>query len=105
MIVILSPAKSMGSETFLNNLPRSIGLFKDSSIKIISVCKDIEKDEMIKLMKISSNIADLNISRFVNFKVAESESLSDEEIIYNNFKQCGAVFDVKLNKLKYPNII
>ena len=67
MIVLLSPAKTLDySESILgtHTEPR---LLKDSS-KLVKVLKKKTVDDIKQLMKVSDNIANLNVARYKEFK-------------------------------------
>ena len=75
MITLLSPAKRMNEEKLnLNfNLTSSTLLFKDKTQKLADKLKKLDEVDLIEMMKVSSNIAKLNVTRYQNFDKAKEK--------------------------------
>jgi len=67
MIVLLSPAKTLDYSVSTLGTHTKPRLLKDSR-KLVSVLKEKTSADIKKLMKVSDNIANLNVERFQQFK-------------------------------------
>ena len=67
MLAILSPAKTMKFDEGRNHPAASSPKFLSESRKLAKVLKKYSKPELMELMSISENLADLNTERFKNF--------------------------------------
>lgn len=83
MKILLSPAKSI-NENALNISDSTIPVFQKESSKIVNRIKKLKSKDLQELMSVSKDIADLNVTRFKNWKKSDSE---DEKLI-----QAGSAF-------------
>lgn len=67
MITLISPAKTLDLSTTDLNL-HSQPEFKTNTMELVSIMKKKSSSELMKLMDISENLAQLNRERFKNFK-------------------------------------
>ncbi|MAU40518.1 MAG: peroxide stress protein YaaA [Kordiimonas sp.] len=67
MLVVVSPAKKLDFEENFSSLPHSQPDFLDQSEELIEVARDLSREDIASLMKISDNLADLNYQRYRHF--------------------------------------
>jgi uncharacterized protein len=67
MITLISPAKTLDLSTTDLNL-HSQPEFKTNTMELVAIMKKKSSSELMKLMDISENLAQLNRERFLNFK-------------------------------------
>lgn len=86
MITLISPAKSMNFETQLNNIKASEATFKDKTKELLSICKNLSKNDISKIMGVSAKIAELNYERFQDFDNLPSKQaiFAYNGDVYNN---------------------
>jgi hypothetical protein len=68
MKILLSPAKSLDYESLLPTTKHTKARFVNSAVELNEVLKNKSEKEIAKLMKISSNLADLNYERYARFQ-------------------------------------
>ena len=64
MLIVLSPAKSLDFETPLTIKKFSDPCLNDEAASLIAILKNFDADQISGLMKISENLAKLNVDRF-----------------------------------------
>lgn len=64
MLILLSPAKTLDFETAPRTSQVSTPAFLDESAQLIETLKKYKPKQLVKLMKISDNLAELNADRF-----------------------------------------
>lgn len=67
MISVLSPAKKLNFERMTRNCEATQPTFKKEAAKLATIASKLNSIELSKLMKISSNLAQLNKKRFDQF--------------------------------------
>lgn len=67
MIFIISPAKTMDFESKVKFDFATKPLFENQVIELIENCRNLEIEDIKKLMSVSSKLAELNFARFQNF--------------------------------------
>jgi len=65
--VLLSPSKTMDFKLQCTVKNNSIPVFIKESQELIDILRQLDKDELIKLMKISPSLASINYQRFKNW--------------------------------------
>jgi cytoplasmic iron level regulating protein YaaA (DUF328/UPF0246 family) len=68
MLVLLSPSKTQNFEPLSQKLKCSLPTYKAEVSQLISSLKDLNQNEIGRLMSISPKLAELNYLRFQNFK-------------------------------------
>lgn len=68
MIVVISPAKTLELERTLPYKEYSIPLFVDDTKVLVSILKKKKPSELMTLMEISKDLAELNYSRYQSWK-------------------------------------
>jgi cytoplasmic iron level regulating protein YaaA (DUF328/UPF0246 family) len=68
MIIILSPAKSLDFETPIATPRHTEPELLDDAQTLVDQMKDYDVDGLMSLMKISEDLAELNVDRFQNFE-------------------------------------
>ncbi len=68
MIIILSPAKSLDFETPLNTTRFTTPELLDDSKVLVEQMKDYDVNGIMKLMRVSEEIAELNVDRYQHFE-------------------------------------
>jgi cytoplasmic iron level regulating protein YaaA (DUF328/UPF0246 family) len=81
MIIIISPAKSLNFDSVLMLEKSTEPRFLVQCNELMDELKTMNSYEIMKLMKVSKNIADLNIERFNKFK--ESNEVKQAIFAYN----------------------
>ena len=64
MITLISPAKTLDFDTEINTQISTGYLFKKESIEIASRLKELSRNDISSLMKLSEKLADINFQRF-----------------------------------------
>lgn len=64
MLIVLSPAKSLDFETPIKVKISSDPFLKTEAASLIAILKDLDVNQIGSLMKISANLANLNVERF-----------------------------------------
>lgn len=67
MLAVVSPAKKLDFETDVPEMAVSQPAFLDDSEELIEVARKKSRSDLMKLMGISENLADLNYQRFQHF--------------------------------------
>ena len=73
MIVIISSAKTQNVVP-LSNLPMSQPLLLDKTKKLVRRCREMSRDEIRKIMKVSEKLADSTYLRFQDFSIPHHET-------------------------------
>jgi cytoplasmic iron level regulating protein YaaA (DUF328/UPF0246 family) len=74
MIMCLSPAKDLDFDRRGLPLPVTQPVFLTESALLVDQLRELSKDELMRLMKISGRLADLNAKRYSSWKVPFDES-------------------------------
>ncbi|MCC9622768.1 peroxide stress protein YaaA [Thalassospira sp. MA62] len=69
MLAVVSPAKKLDFETNAPEMKVSQPVFLDDTQELIDVARQKSRSDLMKLMGISENLADLNYQRFQHFSV------------------------------------
>lgn len=69
MLIVLSPAKSLDFETPIKHKKSSDPVLIDDAATLITILKDLNAIQIGALMKISTNLAELNVNRFENWSL------------------------------------
>jgi cytoplasmic iron level regulating protein YaaA (DUF328/UPF0246 family) len=69
MIILLSPSKTLDFETKNSLKDYSLPQFLDVSAEIVKEIKKLDGAALMKMMKISEKLADLNVSRYQNWSL------------------------------------
>lgn len=69
MLIVLSPAKSLDFETSIKHKKSSNPALIDDAVTLITILKDFNAEQIGTLMKISTNLAELNVNRFENWSL------------------------------------
>lgn len=80
MIILISPAKTLDlnpSDLKLHSTPRMLA----DSEKLVKVLKKKSKNSLKKLMKVSDNIATLNVERFQNYQTPFTPDNSKQAVL------------------------
>lgn len=101
MIAVLSPAKSLDFEEQFN-VSSSKYRFTQESLELIDVLKQKSEDDLINLMSISEQLAQINVDRFNNFKqrtptYAKQAVLAFQGDVYQGLK----AFELGEEELEY----
>jgi cytoplasmic iron level regulating protein YaaA (DUF328/UPF0246 family) len=67
MLAVVSPAKKLDFETEVPEMAVSQPVFLDDTEELIEVARKKSRSDLMKLMGISENLADLNFQRFQHF--------------------------------------
>jgi len=67
MLAVVSPAKKLDFETDVPEMAVSQPIFLDDTEELIEVARKKSRSDLMKLMGISENLADLNFQRFQHF--------------------------------------
>ena len=67
MLAVISPAKTFGDGKCVIDQHTQPALLKDS-VRLITYLKKMREGDIAKLMKVSTNIANLNTERYKNWK-------------------------------------
>jgi len=67
MLAVVSPAKKLDFETDVPEMAVSQPIFLDDTEELIEVARKKSRSDLMKLMGISENLADLNFQRFAAF--------------------------------------
>ena len=89
MKIVISPAKSLNFEQNIPTTTYSNIIFEKESQQLIERLKNISKEELAKLMKLSPKLVDLNYERYRNWQLPFTP---------NNAKQAGFVFTGEVYK-------
>lgn len=74
MFAVVSPAKKLDFDTSLPTLPtQTTPRFLDASAELVEQLRGFSVGEIAKLMKVSDNIADLNVQRFAQWQTDMSD--------------------------------
>ena len=79
MLLVISPAKTLDFETPCNaevSYPR----FREETLELIGVLKEKSHEEIRKLMNLSQNLAELNLSRYRQFKSTKHPKVAKQSI-------------------------
>ena len=68
MLIVISPAKTLDYQTPLPSKKFTQPEFLDESEKLIKTLRVMAPDELVDLMHVSSKIAELNVSRYLNWQ-------------------------------------
>jgi uncharacterized protein len=68
MLIVISPAKTLDFETPLPSRKFSQPQFLEESDKLIKVLRGLDPEDIQGLMHISSKLAELNVSRYLNWE-------------------------------------
>ncbi|PKR54348.1 peroxide stress protein YaaA [Thalassospira marina] len=68
MLAVVSPAKKLDFETPAPNMPVSQPAFLDDAVELIGVARKKTRRDLMNLMGISEDLAELNVQRFAHFK-------------------------------------
>ncbi len=74
MLIVISPAKTLDYESPLPSRKYSQPQFLKESARLVSVLKKMAPDDIQELMHISAKLAELNISRYLNWEQPFSPS-------------------------------
>ena len=88
MKILISPAKSI-NEKALKSSDSTIPIFQNEAQKIVKNLRKLKVDDLMQLMSISEDLAQLNWNRYKNWKKSDSES---EELISAGFAFSGEVY-------------
>jgi len=73
MLVVVSPAKKLNMG-LINNLKETQPIFSENVNELISVVRNLSSDNLEKLMGISSQLAEINKKRFMEFGKQEKKA-------------------------------
>jgi cytoplasmic iron level regulating protein YaaA (DUF328/UPF0246 family) len=93
MLFIISPAKSFDFDSKIFPPNASVPVFLHEISELLSQIKKLSAQDLIKLMKISNNLADLNVKRYQDF---------DINFNAKNSKPAIAVFDGDVYRAMQP---
>ncbi|WPC74667.1 peroxide stress protein YaaA [Vibrio porteresiae] len=103
MLIVVSPAKTLDYESPLTTERHTLPELTEYSVELIEVCKTLSPQAIAELMKVSDNIAGLNVARFAQwtphfdfdnarqaifafkgdvYTGLEAETLSDDDLSY-----------------------
>ena len=103
MLIVVSPAKTLDYESPLTTERHTLPELTEHSVELIEVCKTLSPQAIAELMKVSDNIAGLNVARFAQwtphfdfdnsrqaifafkgdvYTGLEAETLSDDDLSY-----------------------
>lgn len=68
MIVLLSPAKTLDETPLLNLKESTVPIFEKETQTLVKALQKKKKNSLKKLMHISDALAEVNVSRYTNFK-------------------------------------
>lgn len=68
MLIVISPAKTLDYQTPLPSKKFTQPEFLQESEKLINVLRPMAPDDLVDLMHVSSKIAELNVSRYLNWE-------------------------------------
>ena len=88
MKILISPAKSI-NEKAIKSSDSTIPMFQNEAQKIVKNLRKLKVDDLMQLMSISEDLAQLNLNRYKNWKKSDSES---EELISAGFAFSGEVY-------------
>ena len=88
MKILISPAKSI-NEKALKSSDSTIPIFQNEAQKIVKNLRKLKVDDLIDLMSISEDLAQLNWKRYKTWKKSTSES---DELISAGFAFSGEVY-------------
>lgn len=84
MLIVISPAKSLYERTPIQFEEYTNACFLPEAEKIVSVLKKKKPDQLVKLMGISTKLADLNFQRFQQWSLPFSPENSWQSILMFN---------------------
>jgi hypothetical protein len=82
MIILLSPAKTLDYDSFLNEIPYSIPSFLSESKELIKTLREKNTNEISELMKISDKLSNLNNERYTSWRGLKKESKNSKQAIF-----------------------
>ena len=88
MKILISPAKSI-NEKAIKSSDSTIPMFQNEAQKIVKNLRKLKVDDLMQLMSISEDLAQLNWNRYKYWKKSDSES---EELISAGFAFSGEVY-------------
>ncbi|MEJ6794575.1 MAG: peroxide stress protein YaaA [Flavobacteriales bacterium] len=80
MLTIISPAKSLNFDDLNKEVKSSVPNYLNQSQEIISIIKQLENKELMDLMSISQDLAQLNYDRFQNWSLPFNTDNSKQAI-------------------------
>lgn len=84
MIVLLSPAKKLDFETQVPVSTQTKPIFHDKTNKLASELKKLSSEEIGRMMKLSTNLSELNYARFQSFNKSYNPSTSKQAVFAFN---------------------
>ncbi len=105
MLSILSPAKTMKFDYHNSVVQATEPKFKKEALTLVKELKNLSKPELMELMSISENLADLNLDRFQSFSAStQSEKAAPALFAYRGDVYQGLdVQSMKDDDLKNAN--
>ena len=84
MLTIISPAKSLNFNDLNKEVKSSVPNYLNQSQEIISIIKQLENKELMDLMSISQDLAQLNYDRFQNWSLPFNTNNSKQAVFSFN---------------------
>ena len=84
MLSVISPAKSLNFESISKKTESSLPLFLSKSKEIIEVVKKLNNKQIIDLMSVSQDLAQLNFDRFQNWSLPFNEENAKQAVFSFN---------------------
>jgi uncharacterized protein len=84
MLTIISPAKSLNFDNLNKEVNSSLPNFLNQSSEIISVVKKLDNNELMSLMSISNDLAQLNYDRFQSWSLPFNKDNSKQAVFSFN---------------------
>lgn len=84
MLTIISPAKSLNFDNLNKEVNSSLPNFLNQSNEIISVVKKLDNNELMSLMSISNDLAQLNYDRFQSWSLPFNKDNSKQAVFSFN---------------------
>jgi cytoplasmic iron level regulating protein YaaA (DUF328/UPF0246 family) len=89
MLVVVSPAKRLDMKTGQRS-DSSLPAFQDDANRLAEVARDLSSKDLQKLMKISENLARLNVERFADFApVSTDENAKQAAFLFSGDTYSG----------------
>ena len=68
MIIVVSPAKTLDYESPLTTRKHTVPTFLEESQDLVTQLRELQPDDLCRLMSISNKLGDLNFARFANWQ-------------------------------------
>ncbi|MBV44290.1 MAG: hypothetical protein CML87_00365 [Rhodobiaceae bacterium] len=82
MLILLSPAKTLDYEAKINDLPYTSPHFLTQSKSLMKNLKNLKRNEITKMMKLSDKLTELNINRYKHWSGKQMPSENARQSVF-----------------------